>query len=81
MRLPALTSLLCILLLCLSVFSVEGRRHPRHPAKPGRGRPCCPRGPSPDLMAQKEHHVRNCRSCKLKKKPHYWVVPGALPQV
>ncbi|KAJ8795113.1 hypothetical protein J1605_018700 [Eschrichtius robustus] len=53
MRFLALARLLCILLLCLSVFSAEGRRHPRHPAKPGKGKPCCPRVPGPDLMTRK----------------------------
>ncbi|XP_032464780.1 protein GPR15L [Phocoena sinus] len=81
MRFLALASLLCILLLCLSVFSAEGRRHLSHPAKPGKGKPCCPRVPGPDLMTRKGHHVRSCRPCKFKPKPHSWVVPGALPQV
>ncbi|XP_010852675.1 PREDICTED: putative uncharacterized protein C10orf99 homolog [Bison bison bison] len=81
MRLLILTSLLCILLLCLSVFSAEGRSHLRHHAKPGKGKPCCPRIPGPDLMTQKGHRTRNCRPCKLKSKLRFWVVPGALPQV
>ncbi|XP_057590123.1 protein GPR15LG [Hippopotamus amphibius kiboko] len=81
MRFLALASLLCILLLCLSVFSAEGKRHPRHPVKPGKVKPCCPRVPGPELMLRKGHRVRNCRQCKLKPKPHFWVVPGALPQV
>ncbi|XP_002698979.4 protein GPR15LG [Bos taurus] len=81
MRLLILTSLLCILLLCLSVFSAEGRSHLRHHAKPGKGKPCCPRIPGPDLMTQKGHRTRNCRPCKLKSKHRFWVVPGALPQV
>ncbi|XDA89715.1 hypothetical protein R6Z07F_019318 [Ovis aries] len=81
MRLLVLTSLLCTLLLCLSLFSAEGRRHPSHHAKPGKGKPCCPRIPGPELMTQKGHHTRNCRPCKLKPRPRFWVVPGALPQV
>ncbi|XFF92491.1 PREDICTED: secreted protein C10orf99 homolog [Capra hircus] len=81
MRLLVLTSLLCTLLLCLSLFSAEGRRYPRHHAKPRKGKPCCPRIPGPELMTQKGHHTRNCRPCKLKPRPRFWVVPGALPQV
>uniref|UniRef100_A0A8C3X1W8 G protein-coupled receptor 15 ligand n=1 Tax=Catagonus wagneri TaxID=51154 RepID=A0A8C3X1W8_9CETA len=81
MRFLALTGLLSILFLCLSFFSAEGRRHPRHPAKPGKGRPCCPRLPDPDLMPQKGHRMRICRPCKFKPKPRFWIVPGALPQV
>ncbi|XP_014443382.1 protein GPR15L [Tupaia chinensis] len=91
MRLLVLSSLLCTLLLCSSVFSVEGRRRP---AKPWRARPCCRQAPSPDTVALKglnggdpetggkspslpRLRARLCRPCK----PHSWVVPGALPQV
>ena len=35
---------------------LSGRRHPRHHAKPGKGKPCCPRIPGPDLMTQKGKH-------------------------
>ncbi|KAM9650824.1 protein GPR15LG [Trichechus inunguis] len=75
MRLSILTSVLCILLLCFSIFLAEGRRH--H-AKPRRGRPCCPRGTG---LVLRGHHVRPCRPCKLRTGLPNWVVPGALPQV
>ncbi|KAM5322753.1 protein GPR15LG [Glossophaga mutica] len=78
MRFLVLSSLLCILLLCFSIFSAEGKRHPMHPAKPWKSKPCCPPGSNPVL---KGHHLRKCKPCKLKPKPKIWVVPGALPQV
>uniref|UniRef100_A0A667HQS5 Cadherin-related family member 1 n=1 Tax=Lynx canadensis TaxID=61383 RepID=A0A667HQS5_LYNCA len=53
MRFLALSRLLCILLLCFSIFSVEGRRHSRHLAKPRKGKLCCSRVPSPVPTAQK----------------------------
>ncbi|XP_014321011.1 protein GPR15L isoform X2 [Myotis lucifugus] len=53
MRALVLCSLLCTLLLCFSVFSVEGRRHPRPPAKPWKGKLCCSQVPDPALRTQK----------------------------
>ncbi|XP_019300323.2 protein GPR15LG [Panthera pardus] len=81
MRFLVLSRLLCILLLCFSIFSVEGRRHSRHLAKPRKGKLCCSRVPSPVPTAQKGRHVRICRQCKVKPGSRTWVVPGALPQV
>ncbi|XP_012656746.1 protein GPR15L [Otolemur garnettii] len=74
MRLLVLSSLLCILLLCFSVFSVEGRKSP----KPLRVRPCCRRVSNHNLRGLR---VRVCRTCKVKPGTSSWVVPGALPQV
>ncbi|XP_004432543.1 PREDICTED: secreted protein C10orf99 homolog [Ceratotherium simum simum] len=81
MRFLILSSLLCILLLCFSIFSAEGRRHPRHPARPAKGRPCCPGARTAVLTNQKGRPVRICRQCKFKAQTRVWVVPGALPQV
>ncbi|XP_059517984.1 protein GPR15LG isoform X2 [Myotis daubentonii] len=53
MRALVIGGLLCTLLLCSSVFSVEGRRHPRPPAKPWKGKPCCSQVPDPALRTQK----------------------------
>ncbi|XP_059517985.1 protein GPR15LG isoform X3 [Myotis daubentonii] len=92
MRALVIGGLLCTLLLCSSVFSVEdqaqcplcppaGRRHPRPPAKPWKGKPCCSQVPDPALRTQKGHRVRICKPCKFKPASPFWVVPGALPQV
>ncbi|XP_029771580.1 protein GPR15L [Suricata suricatta] len=81
MRLAVLSRLFCILLLCFSIFSVEGRRHSRHLAKPRKSKLCCSRVPSPGLTTQKVRHVRICRQCSVKSGSRTWVVPGALPQV
>ncbi|KAF0872704.1 CJ099 protein, partial [Crocuta crocuta] len=58
-----------------------GTRHSRHLTKPWKGKLCCSRVPSPVLKAQKGHHARICRQCKVKPASRTWVVPGALPQV
>ncbi|XP_036905834.1 protein GPR15L [Sturnira hondurensis] len=81
MRFLVLSSLLCILLLCFSIFSAEGKRHPMHPAKPWKGKLCCSPVPNPVLRTQKGHRVRICKPCKSKPQSNTWVVPGALPQV
>ncbi|XP_008694340.1 protein GPR15L [Ursus maritimus] len=81
MRLLVISSLLCILLLCFSVFSVEGRKNSSHLIKPSKRRLCCSRVPSPALTTQKGRPVRLCRPCKFKPESRIWVVPGALPQV
>ncbi|XP_073935421.1 protein GPR15LG [Castor canadensis] len=78
MRLLVLSSLLCILLLCFSIFSSEGRRHL---AKPWKLRPCCHLVPRHNLKTQKGNHLRGCRMCRIKPAKGLWVVPGALPQV
>ncbi|XP_054975596.1 protein GPR15LG [Sorex araneus] len=80
MRFQVLCSLLCLLLLCFSVFSVEGRKHPRRPSKSSRIS-CCPRVAGPVAGTQKGRIMKICRPCKLKPQPRRWVVPGALPQV
>ncbi|XP_046510350.1 protein GPR15LG [Equus quagga] len=79
MRFPVLLSLLCILLLCFSIFSAEGRR-PRPRPKPGKVRPCCTPDGTPVQGNPKGHPSRICRPCKFKPEAR-WVVPGALPQV
>ncbi|XP_066205115.1 protein GPR15LG [Saccopteryx leptura] len=79
MRFLVLSSLLCILLLCFTIFSTEGKRRPRQPAKAWKGKPCCPQIPNPVLGTRKGHRRRNCKSCTVKRLS--WVVPGALPQV
>ncbi|XP_036317064.1 protein GPR15L isoform X1 [Pipistrellus kuhlii] len=81
MRALVLSGLLCMLLLCNSVFSAEGRRHLRPPVKPWKGKPCCSQVPDPALRTQKGHRVRICKPCKFKPESPFWVVPGALPQV
>ncbi|KAF6316951.1 colon-derived SUSD2 binding factor [Rhinolophus ferrumequinum] len=81
MRFLVLSSLLCILLLCFSISSVEGKRHRRHPAKPFKGKLCCSQHPSPVLKTQNGRRRKTCRPCKTKSESHFWVVPGALPQV
>ncbi|XP_045426673.1 protein GPR15L isoform X2 [Pipistrellus kuhlii] len=53
MRALVLSGLLCMLLLCNSVFSAEGRRHLRPPVKPWKGKPCCSQVPDPALRTQK----------------------------
>ncbi|XP_052046632.1 protein GPR15LG [Apodemus sylvaticus] len=78
MRLLALSGLLCILLLCLCIFSSEGRRHP---AKSLKLRPCCHLSPRSKLTTRKGNHMRPCRPCRSKLPPKTWVVPGALPQI
>lgn len=40
----------------LFLCPLSGRSHLRHHAKPGKGKPCCPRIPGPDLMTQKGKH-------------------------
>ncbi|KAK2497200.1 hypothetical protein MC885_006807 [Smutsia gigantea] len=81
MRFLVLSSLLCILLLCFSLPSVEGRRHSEHPGKHLKGRPCCPQVPRLLRTTQKGRHVRSCKPCKLRPDSRFWVVPGALPQI
>ncbi|XP_039728378.1 protein GPR15LG [Pteropus medius] len=76
MRFLVYSSLLCVLLLCFSIFSTEGKKHP---AKPWKDKPCCPQVST--LRIQKGRRAKICRPCKLKPEPHFWVVPGALPQV
>ncbi|XP_037661314.1 protein GPR15L [Choloepus didactylus] len=78
MRLLVLSSLLCILLLCFSTFSAEGKKHV---VKPGRGRPCCPKSPNPEQAILRGRHVKSCRPCKPRQGNPIWVVPGALPQM
>ncbi|XP_042546297.1 protein GPR15L [Dipodomys spectabilis] len=78
MRLLVLSSLLFVLLLCFSVFSLEGRRHF---AKPGKLRFCCRLAPSRNQTTQKGNRMKVCRVCKVKAVAQPWVVPGALPQV
>lgn len=79
MRFLVLSTLLCILLLCFSISSVEGKRQPRNHTKPSKGKQCCSKVPSPDLRTQKGRHAWICRPCKNKLK--LLVVPGALPQL
>ncbi|KAM7336317.1 protein GPR15LG [Alexandromys fortis] len=93
MRLLALASLLCLLLLCFCIHSSEGRRHPPKFLK---SRLCCypfPRSKQPNRKAlasqevvltvenQNRNYTRICRLCKSKPPSKSWVVPGALPQV
>ncbi|XP_008584311.1 PREDICTED: putative uncharacterized protein C10orf99 homolog [Galeopterus variegatus] len=73
-----LCGLLCILLLCCSIFSAEGRRHP---AKLWRAKPCCRQVPRYNQMTPKRYCTRLCRLRKPKPGSSSWVVPGALPQV
>ncbi|XP_005002125.1 protein GPR15LG [Cavia porcellus] len=77
MRLLPLSSLLCILLLCVSVFFGEAKRHrTKTPTKP---RLCCRRVLGSHLQGNR---TRLCEPCKYKlKTAGRWVVPGALPQV
>ncbi|XP_051062782.1 protein GPR15LG [Phodopus roborovskii] len=93
MRLLALCSLLCMLLLCFCTLSSEGRRRHLRPPRLG---PCCNPVHRSKLTTQKalaipeavltlgnqsRHHTRPCRSCRIKPPSKPWVVPGALPQV
>ncbi|CAH7354132.1 2610528A11Rik [Phodopus roborovskii] len=78
MRLLALCSLLCMLLLCFCTLSSEGRRRHLRPPRLG---PCCNPVHRSKLTTQKGHHTRPCRSCRIKPPSKPWVVPGALPQV
>ncbi|XP_059129147.1 protein GPR15LG [Peromyscus eremicus] len=78
MRLLALSSLLCVLLLCFSILSSEGKRHP---AKITKLRFCCNLVPRSRLTTQKGNYTRHCRPCGSKPPSKSWVVPGALPQV
>uniref|UniRef100_A0A673V462 Chromosome 10 open reading frame 99 n=1 Tax=Suricata suricatta TaxID=37032 RepID=A0A673V462_SURSU len=80
MRLAVLSRLFCILLLCFSIFSVEGMAVPPG-GWPRKSKLCCSRVPSPGLTTQKVRHVRICRQCSVKSGSRTWVVPGALPQV
>ncbi|EHB07412.1 hypothetical protein GW7_04261 [Heterocephalus glaber] len=73
MRFLVLSSLICILLFCVSIFSGEGKRLRIKIRKP---RPCCRQAPGFNL---KGNHTRLCRPCRPKPTPHPWVVPGALP--
>ncbi|XP_012887521.1 PREDICTED: secreted protein C10orf99 homolog [Dipodomys ordii] len=69
MRLLVLSSLLFVLLLCFSVFSLEGRRHF---AKPGKLRFCCRLAPSRNQTTQKgyrEHAVDSQDSVLKGPKP------------
>ncbi|XP_076980836.1 protein GPR15LG [Tamandua tetradactyla] len=77
MRLLVLFSLLCILLLCFSSFSTEGKKHP---VKHGKGRPCCPKSRNLDVAIPRGHHVRSCKPCKPRQGNSIWIVPGALPR-
>ncbi|XP_028738863.1 protein GPR15L [Peromyscus leucopus] len=76
MRLLALSSLLCVLLLCFSILSSEGKRHPAKIPKS-----CCNLVPRSRLTTQKGNHLRHCKPCRNKPPFKSWVVPGALPQV
>ncbi|XP_057625151.1 protein GPR15LG [Chionomys nivalis] len=78
MRLLALSSLLCVLLLCFCILSSEGRRHP---PKFSKSRLCCYPFPRSKQLNRKGNYTRICRLCKSKPPSKSWVVPGALPQV
>ncbi|XP_023557083.1 protein GPR15L [Octodon degus] len=75
MRLQVLSSLLCILLLCASLFSGEAKSPRTKIRKP---RPCCRQAPGSNLH---RNRIRRCRPCRPKPVLPTWVVPGALPQV
>ncbi|XP_036078226.1 protein GPR15L [Rousettus aegyptiacus] len=59
MRFLVYFSLLCVLLLCFSVFSIEGKAIPlgwkKRPAKPWKDKPCCPQAST--LRGQKEMNL------------------------
>ncbi|XP_010620903.1 protein GPR15L [Fukomys damarensis] len=75
MRFLVLYSLICILLLCVSIFSGEATGK-RLRTKIRKSRPCCRQAPGFNL---KRNGTRLCRPCRLKTTPQSWVVPGALP--
>ncbi|XP_025736143.1 protein GPR15LG-like [Callorhinus ursinus] len=59
MRFLVVSRLLCIWLLCFSIFFVEGRKNSSHLSKPRKRRLCCSRVPSPALTTQKDEEPKH----------------------